>query len=230
MTDKYAITLKTLNEAIEKRFGGGNHPHAQKVMLETKRLQRGVEALGKASRIRNPMLTDAAHERTMANNAKRLEREIDAALHRIHDYEVQGANDINKRLETALNFNETAHGAEIRSKLQSLDETRRHRMINEIIESGDGTLAAAILKAPPLLVGITAEQQQHYHDDYLRRNAPELLAERDVFLETIGTTRDAIKTAKKAANAYYSPERLAEIDSQESAAIEAEEQYRNAWS
>jgi hypothetical protein len=62
--------------------------------------------------------------------------------------------------------------AEVRSVFRDLNQTEKMRFMSEAIKSGDFAAIAALVTAPPILSGLTAEQSTNFRDSFLERMAP----------------------------------------------------------
>jgi len=223
-------TIGHISNSINTRYSESVNTFNIRYKRETQRLNQAASALANMHENKNPLETSAAHFKKISIHAKRLENEIYNTENRLPDIQIGLANDIDKRINEKLNLSEDKYGEEFRETLRNMETKKRYSAIQKVIESGDSKCMAAIAKAPPILSGIDQEMHSRYIENYQTRYAPELINERNQFLETITDLSSMISSTKKLANAFLDPERLQNIEQDEQSAIEAESNFNQAFS
>jgi len=93
----------------------------------------------------------------------------------------------------------------------------------------DGQGMAAISQAPAVLSGLTDEVSARFMDDYTRMYAADLVSERDALITTASDLSILTATADKAADGFSDPSRLRTIESEEQAAADAENAFKEVF-
>lgn len=110
------------------------------------------------------------------------------------------------RLEKA-NLREGLHSAEIRQVFRAMSTTEKHQFIGDAIKAGDSAAIACLTNVPPVLVGLSAEQQEQYREAFLAKFSPDETDETDE-LEAI------VKTSLQMVEAIAAPVGVVVYDGQ----------------
>ena len=110
-----------------------------------------------------------------------------------------------------------------------MSDKDRNKSITDLIRAGDSESLAAVLNAPAVLTGITADIQASYREKYEEANVPILVKQRANALQTIGDLNAALNTAVQSTDNLVDDERMAEIDREIEAAEDAGTQFTDSF-
>lgn len=181
-------------------------------------LAEGAEALGNLHAIRNPVETDGAHIKRVAEAAVKFGKEAEAVLGRANKTVQDGYTDIEKRVRQKVRLAPDAYASEVRQAWRGMSEKEKVNALKELIDGNCGPELAAIIKAPSILTGMAEKHRQEYESAFIAKHAPEELRARESLAEAFDTVLVSARTASEVALAYADPAVLAEIAHAEAAA------------
>jgi len=88
------------------------------------------------------------------------------------------------------NLTEGALAQELRTVFRGLDAESKINFLAEAIKAGDAATVASIVKAPPILVGLSAQQQAHWEQAFLEKYSPSDTRDIDELQQIINTSLD----------------------------------------
>ena len=229
----YLYHTEALNHLVERVVRGlpeEGHAASRRLQAEVRRLRNGVEAMGKLHVMKNPLDSAPMHEKKVSSAARRLATEVSAAHERLHTIVREGLIDISARIKSKVNLEPDGFAAEIRSAFRNMEKADQFTLLNELVKANRGAELAAIVKSPAILTGISPELQAQYAELIVSHHAPAEFAEQAALMEAMNVTLTATSVARKAAEDYSDPIKLASIERGESDAAAADAAFANAFS
>jgi hypothetical protein len=141
----------------------------------------------------DPMLSSLAINLRIEGARGELKTLVGAAKERSSALIAAERFNVERNRESKGNLTPNAFAAEIRAVVRGLDTAGKLQILNDAVESGDGSTIAALCDCPAVVSGITATLAADYRRMYLQKAVP--LAD-----GYIGETEDAIKGVLEAAD------------------------------
>ncbi|MBT3844242.1 MAG: hypothetical protein HN944_03355 [Gammaproteobacteria bacterium] len=224
---KYHGTVYQITQKISDRTS--KNTRSTHLLREAQRIEQAVKSLGDIAATKSPTETTAAHFKRVEKSSKRLRKETADAVDRIVALQGAAAQDIDNRINQRLNLTQNSYAGELRATLRGMDQKARLATVKDIMSREDGQGMAAISQAPAVLSGLTDEVSARFMDDYTRMYAADLVSERDALITTASDLSILTATADKAADGFSDPSRLRTIESEEQAAADAENAFKEVF-
>lgn len=185
-----------------------------------KTFRDGHLALRQAFESKDPTLTDDAHfvatrtlgEKWLNNAAASSDRAREAAETELKLTRAQ--------LESDLGIVESHRANEIRAMLRGLPDTKRNKLLQDVVASKDAETLAAITSGPTYLSGLTADQVTGLRRQFERTHGGDALARMDAIEAAIAVNRQTALDAMLFAEKLLPSQRAAEIAAKQKAARE----------
>lgn len=226
---KYSRPLEKVTSDLYARYSAKGD-HTRSMAAELIKLAAPVGAIEKMATTRNPMDTDAAHAKKVAQASAKLRGNAERAQERMTQMQVEAINRINDGINTRARLTPTADAAEIRTVLRSMPSGERMKAVNKAVKSGDAATLAAIAEGSELTTGLDNQMKTRFLDSYRQSQAPELFAELEELAGLSESIPSVLDMAFKAADAAANPSFIAEIAEQESAAMAAAQDFESSVS
>lgn len=223
-----ASSLDLLVSKMYEKMPESYHGSARGIHAEVQRLRDATGALVRMHTNANPLDSTAAHEKKVADSAKRLSGSVATANERIQEKLREGLRDIGARIDAKVNMKPNEFAAEIRSVFRSMTNTKQIELLGELVKENRGPELAAIIKAPSVLASISPEIQARFEDAMISTHAPQEFNEQSMLQEIFNDSLVVQDVAKETATAYIDPARLAQIERGEAAALAAADQFKAA--
>ena len=207
---------------IGERITKMKSPHNAKLATIVASLSKSVEALGNIHANMNPLHTPAAHMQRVAKSGKTLAAQAESAREKLRAAVQEAAQDISSRIEAKINLKENHHAVEVRSIFRSLSPTDQVKLLIKLGDQNQGPEMAAIVSAPSYLTGISPELRDLFIEYIETKHAGAEVQERNALLNAYKEGLIATDLAISAASELSDPEKLAVIEKQERAALEAD--------
>lgn len=221
--------ITTISNAMRDRIGNRENKYMRSAWAEVLRIDQAVSALTNIVKTRSPTETPDAHFKRVSATTQRLKLELSNAEERLRRVGMEGAQDIDSRINQALGLNENAYAAEFRQVLRTMSSEERNAALRKMIDAHNGEGLAAVLNAPGMLSGIDDAQREDYRESYVQSRAPALIAERDLLTSTIADVSTVIGTARRAVSDYSDPNRLKEIEDAERLTAIEQDRFNRAF-
>lgn len=204
------------------------HPSTESIRSEAAKLRERAVALDAVHSSRNPLVTPAAHALNVAKLGRTLDKETTAALNRTIADVSSRREGIDRRIADKVNLRPDAFASEIRIAFRALPAAERLPLVSRMIEEKRGPELAAILDAPTLLTGLTAEQSSAFRLQMMSTHAAAELAE----MEQLEEALEALFVAADASGAFVrdltNPGKLQAIERDAAAAEAASADFLNS--
>lgn len=231
----FVNALAKMAEKFSERMPEGDDPASKltrtvgaQLQAHVSRLARRAQALQRMEETRNPLETQAAHEKRIAKAAAQLEAEAEAMLDSANETLRNSVGEIEKLINSKVNFVPNEYAQEVRSTFRALEYKDRLTMISKMVDGNQGPELAAILQAPEFLAGLNKEQQGNFTEMLFNRHASVERDARDAIMTGFGDTLTAVRTARNAAKLLTDPGRMADIEAGERAAAEAQAAFEGS--
>lgn len=221
-------SIEHISRKITDRLPASGHDAARKINIEVTKVKSGLEALENLHSARNPLDSQAAHERRISTAAQKFANEVKSSSERMYSILRDGLNDIERRVGNKINLTPDAYGAEVRQVFRSMSSSDQIKMLNTLVQQGRGPELAAILKAPETLTGMSKDMQDKYTAAVYSTHAPAEYAEQLALLDVISDASVITPVALNAAKSFTDPMLLASIEKAEKAAKAADADFQNA--
>lgn len=219
---------KALADIADHMIGEmGDHPVARQLQSEVFRLRDGAATINNVRAQRSPYDTPSAHALKVAKMARKLNQELVASINRSHHILAEGEKDLQRRIDAKVDLKPDAFASEIRAAFRGLDSKAKANLIKELVDNNRGPEMAAIVKAPPILTGISEQQRAAYEQMIIGKHASAEVDER----KNLQAVFDGVVAAHRAAHGFVQrltdPNEIAQIEraaAEADAATEAFEQ------
>lgn len=209
--------VRALGHIAEKLAKLDRNEAARRLQAEINRLRQGVEALDTVFASRNPVETEAAHTKKVATMARKLDQEVTAAINRAGMILKEGSHNLQRRIDERVNLKPDAFAAEIRATFRAMSRKDQLKLMGELVRENRGPELAAIVKAPSILTGLSADEQARFEQAILGMHAPDEMAEMADLNEAFEVSLTATRVAGTFANSLTSPGKVAAIEKGEAA-------------
>lgn len=206
----------------------GDHHTGRQLKAEVNRLQTGVAALNAVNMSRSPLDTEAAHALKVAKMARKLDTEITATLNRAAEHWGAGMKDAQRRIDEKISLTPDAFAGEIRNAFRGLTNKAKAELINNLVDQNRGPELAAIVKAPPVLTGISEDQRAAYEKAIVAKHASDELDELANMESVFGVVVAATSASGSFVRDLTNPHRIAEIERGDDAATAAGEAFNQS--
>jgi hypothetical protein len=203
----------------------GQGATARRIQQEVSRLHRGAEALDKVSANRSPLDTVEAHTKKVATIARKFDAEVTSSINRISDISRDGRKAVERRIDDKVNLKPDAFAGEIRATFRAMSGKDRMELLARLVKENRGPELAAIVKAPPILTGISEAQRARFESAIIGQHAPAELAEQAEIDASLEESFAATRYAGDYATSLVSPAKVAVIEAGEAAADAAVEAF-----
>ena len=220
------LALAAIAEHMAKNIKGRKeNSTALRMLAEVNRLRLGAEALDNVRASRSPLDTPQAHALKVARLAKKFDGEVTAAINRYGSIASEGRGDIQRRIGEKIDFKPDTFAQEIRTAFRSLDQQGKTKLLGELVAQNRGPELAAIVKAPPLLSGISAADQANFEKAIISKHAPDELEEQEWLNEIFVNCMTAASAAYSLGTEMQSPSEIAAIERAASEADAASQSF-----
>lgn len=214
---------------LSKRAEQNPHSnYSQSVLRYIGQIGLQADSFEAVRRNRNPLDTDAAHARKVANAARDLKNEAARVDARISDVYSAGLSELLRDIDKQAGIEETKYSAEIRQALRSMSEQQRAEVMHQAMREGNSEIISAVSLAPSLLTGVNPDLVSTAADHVRRTKAPELMEAWDLLNEVSSTATSVLRMADNIYNGNYNAAEQQRIDVAEQAANAAEQQLKEA--
>jgi hypothetical protein len=168
LSNKFSVSI--LNDVGENM---ANDPQLNSALNIQAELVASINGIVEQRNNQDPDISQSKHLKEVNNRFKQVEsnyvKNFDIARENIA---VRQAN-LDQEFEQKLKF-DTSQAKEIREVLRSMDDGQKRDLINEAIESGDGSMLAAVLNTHPSTLTISAKEQRNYRNTAMKKHAPDI--------------------------------------------------------
>ena len=205
-----------------------DHPAAQKLHAEARRLKSGAELLDALRSKRDPSITPAKHAMNVAESARKLDRELTQMINRAGRATFDGIENAQKRIAEKVNLQPPANAEEIRKAVLAMDSKDRVKLVNRLVRENRAPELAAIVKEPGYLTGFEDEQLANFEKAILSTHAAEEMAEIASLEGLFEELNTGIATAGQLCKRVTSPSELAAIERAAAEADAAADAFKQA--
>ena len=195
---------------------------------EVERLQTGLEKLVALHHAKRPSDTPDAHFLKTTQAAEKLAGEFAAINDRLQGHIRSGLKGIDAAIVERVGLIPNEFAAEFRSIFRSLDQEGRVALLNELVDTADHAMLAAIVSAPAALVGIPQSMQERFRQAAIEKSAPDLIEAQSELLTALDAGLTAYATARDAVGSFSDPVQLKRIMAQEADAVAAQAGFEAA--
>ena len=180
-----------------------NHLRSQEVIRTVAVMAGQIEALEKLIVNKSPMVTDAAHQTTIAKAAEQTKRANDVVRKKFNALHEQSVREVKLQIQEKANLVPSKYSEEIRGRLLNMKHSDRLREITKAIDAKDTITLAAISEGNELMTGIADQARNDLLGAYQQRVCPELFGELESMEEVANDLPVVFEWADEAANASY---------------------------
>jgi hypothetical protein len=220
---KYSKPLSAMLNNLMKQ--SPENDRTRPVAGELFNLTLPVEGIERIAATRNPMETEAAHAKKVAQAAEKVRQSVQRTRDKIEALSASSLAAIEGDITTRTRLQPTAQAAEIRAILRQMKQPDRLAAITKAIDSKDFATLAAIADGNELTTGLDDEARNRMLDSYRMRVAPDLFNERERLLEIRRHVPQMVELAMTAATEATDPAFIAEITELEAKAKAAEADF-----
>jgi hypothetical protein len=226
---QHATALKEIISRMQSAAGDDHlRIHHKAITARAASIAEAVSSLESMAKNRNPMETEAAHARRVADAARKLNEKV-ASVEALISNTVQSAvYNLDEAINSRANLREDSYAAEIRASVRGLPEKDRFAAVQAAVKAGDARTVAALTNAPSVATGLNPEYQERQREEFRKRHAPAEYQAMTDLTDLFSTSAVALKVAKDAAAAATDPKYIAEIAEQEAAANRAQAAFDGA--
>jgi hypothetical protein len=226
---QHATALKEIVSRMRTTAGDDHlRIHHKAITSRAASIADAVAHLESMARNRNPMETEAAHARRVADASRKLDQKVNSTQQLIDDTLRSASYSLTEAIDNRANLREDSYAAEIRASVRGMKEKERFAAMQEAVQSGDARTVAALTSAPPVATGLNSEYQARQREEFRKRHAPAEYAAMEELFELHKTAGVAAKVARDAAAAATDPKYIAEIAQQEALAHKAQAAFDGA--
>lgn len=201
----------------------GNNPFSLRMLAEVNRLSGDAEALDRMNSAQSPFDTPAAHTKKVATHARQFGKTTTAAINRANAAWREGLDDVQRRIAGKVNLTPNEYAREIRDRYIALAPypERQGEFVTKMIDNNHGPELAALTKAPAILTDMDDARRAALEQAIIAKHAAPEVAEQEKLNELYETVLVAFSTANDLTNVLTDPNKLADIERKEAAALEA---------
>lgn len=218
----FTKAMDTLAARFDAKYDRQNPQH--KTLAEPlKALSNQLHALETIKQNRDPLGSHNAHILEVGKAANRLRYLAEENGKFITNEAKKAEASFEAALKEHGRLQPGPFAPEIRLRIYGLKPADRVRTIQDLIEGRDGVSLSAILEAPRVLTGLSADDIGKFREQYFQAACPDLIKARDTYRDLASHAQAVIATSLKAASEHGAPDRLRELEAMDAASAKAKE-------
>jgi hypothetical protein len=222
----HAGSIKALHERYSKLSGTHVTEYLVRGGIELKDSVEKQEKLANIVDRPNPLHTPAHQFERVSVYKERLQEAAKDMINEMGAHLEAGRSFLtvlaNNRLKLTT---ETKYQPLILDKYKSQGAAEIFAVMNTATKEGDWETFAAIINAPTSLTGLTGEQKQRLHSEYVAIHAPDIAADFKVLADALEITLNIDRSIQMSADEVSDPRRLMELRAGIQAAEDAEKAF-----
>lgn len=198
---KYSDSMWTATTKLTSNAAG--KLRAQEVIRIAAVMANQVEALEKLIVNKNPMVTDAAHQKAVAKAAETTKRANAMAQEKCRALHEQTVGQLRSEIAVRANLVPSKYSEEIRGRLLGMKQSDRLRAVTKAIETKDTLTLAAISEGNELMTDFDETTRNDLLSSYQNKICPDLFDELETLKDLETSLPIIFEQADKAADASY---------------------------
>lgn len=186
-----------------------------------------VLTLEKLAANRNPIETDAAHAKRVADAAGRLKAKVSRLESEITEETQRQRERLAREIKTQARLTPSQHAAEIRASLRAMPEKERLSVMREALRGSltGAEILAAVADGNFITTGLPDEVRTRFIQDFQKTQAPELFAEMSALEELLEHAPQVVGLANEAASEAVDDSYIQRINEAEKSAQAAADAF-----
>jgi hypothetical protein len=191
-------------------------------------LGTALDGLERLARARNPVETEAAHLKRVAEAATKLGGRVSALENRLAELNQEGAIQLSEAMERKAGLVPDEFAGEIRAAVRGMSGKERTAVLQQAVDNGEAALVAALTSGHSVLTGFNPEYRDRMRQAFIEKHAPNEYNALNTLHDTYSGSVKALGVARRAVTQSFSPEKIAQISEQQKAASEAQSGFESA--